>query len=63
SLISLEKIEIQTSLSAIIAERKKLGEKLRSLLIKSKELEKELTAKNISISADVNLVETPCCFK
>lgn len=58
SLISLEKIEIQTSLSAIIAERKKLGEKLRSLLIKSKELEKELTAKNISISADVNLVET-----
>ncbi|EFX86243.1 hypothetical protein DAPPUDRAFT_222245 [Daphnia pulex] len=58
SQIGLEKIEIESALSAIIAERKTLGKELRLLLLKSKELEEELTVKNTAISADVILVQT-----
>ena len=58
SRIGLEKIEIESSLSGIVAERKTLGKELQLLLLKSKELEQELTLKNTAISADVLLVET-----
>lgn len=58
SEIRQERLEIQSALSEIIAERKNLSDGLRLLVLKSQELEQDLTIKNDSISADVQLVDT-----